>query len=97
MTAFSMQKDQRLLPALRQLGDSETMNQNTDIAGSTLNAFHLFINSVSAPTSLAHYSLTGQNPNALSLERHAFSYSLYIPAHPRRIHRFHMIFTMRKL
>lgn len=49
IAAFSMQKDQRLLPALRHLGDSETMNQNTDIAGSTLNALHLFINSISAP------------------------------------------------
>src|SRR5271154_1355511 len=95
MAAFSMQKDQRLLPTLRHLGDSEIMNQNTDIAGSTLNAFHLFISSVSAPISLAHYSLTNQNPNGLSSERRMSSYSLDIPAHPRRIHRLHMIFPSK--
>jgi hypothetical protein len=60
-----MQKDQRLLPVFRHLGDSETINQNADIAGSTLNAFCLFITSVSAPISLAHYSLANRNPNAV--------------------------------
>jgi hypothetical protein len=85
MAAFSMQKDQRLLPALRHLGDSETIYQNTDITGSTLNAFRLFISSVSAPLSFAPYSLTNQNPNVLSSERYMSSYTLYFPAHPRRI------------
>jgi hypothetical protein len=94
MAAFSMQKDQRLLPALRHLGDSESTNQNADTTGSTLNAFHLSISSDSAPIFLAHYSLTNQNLNALSSERHMSSYSLYIPTHPRRIHRLHMLRPM---
>jgi hypothetical protein len=58
MAAFSMQKDQRLLPALRHLGDSESTDQNADTTGSTLSAFHLSISSGSAPIFLAHYSLT---------------------------------------
>src|ERR1700761_7099057 len=92
-----MQKDQRPLPVLRHFSYSETVNQNTDIAGSTLNAFRPFINSVSAPTPPAHCSLANQNPNSLSREWHLSSYGLYFPAHPRHIHRLHMHFITRKL